>query len=97
MKLNTTPRLAVTDPVVQREFREHAVQVNLLSEGRLSASYAALAAAPASGTYAQGDFVRNAAPTEAGTSGAKYVVTGWVCVIDGTPGTFVECRSLTGN
>ncbi len=32
MKLNTTPRVGVNDPSLQRELREHADQVNRLSE-----------------------------------------------------------------
>jgi len=79
--------------------REAEAQVNALAEGLVAASYTAHTAAP-TGTaqaYAQGDFVRNSEPTEAGTAGSKYVVLGFVCVASGTPGTWVECRSLTGN
>jgi hypothetical protein len=47
--------------------------------------------------YAQGDFVRNSTPVEAGAATAKYVITGWICVAGGTPGTFKESRVLTGN
>ena len=97
MKLNTTPRVAQNDPNMQREFRDHAQQVNALSEGRISAVYNAQTAAPTTGTYAQGDFIRNSAPVEAGSSPDKYVVYGWLCVAGGTPGTFVPCRFLTGN
>lgn len=97
MKLNTTPRVGVNDPVLQRELREHATQVNLLSEGRIAAEYGASTAAPTTGTHAQGDFMRNSAPTELGTGGSKYVIFGWVCVSGGTPGTWLQCRYLTGN
>jgi hypothetical protein len=54
-------------------------------------------AAPTSGTWAVGDKVRNTAPAEAGSSGSKYTVAGWVCTAGGTPGTWLEMRSLTGN
>jgi len=54
-------------------------------------------AAPAFGVALQGWFVRNTAPTEAGTAGSKYVVFGWMCVSAGTPGTWVPLRVLTGN
>jgi parallel beta-helix repeat protein len=54
-------------------------------------------AAPASGTWAVGDTVRNTAPAEAGSTPNKYVVTGWVCTAAGTPGTWLDMRSLTGN
>lgn len=52
---------------------------------------------PTSGTWAQGNFVRNSAPSEAGSGGSKYVIIGWSCVASGTPGTWVACRCLTGN
>lgn len=96
-KLNTTPRIGIQDTVVWRELREHATQVNLLSEGKLSGSYAALTAAPTTGTHAKGDFVRNSDPSELGSVSSKYVIFGWVCVTGGSPGTFVQCRFLTGN
>lgn len=97
MKLNTTPLAAQNDPAMQREFREHAQQVNALSEGRITAAYNALPSIPTAGTYAQGDFVRNSAPVEAGAAASKYVVIGWICVAGGTPGTFLPMRVLTGN
>ena len=96
MKLNVTPRIP-NDPVLFRELREHAMQVNQMAEGKISAFYQAATAAPTTGTWAQGDFVRNSAPTEQGAAGSKYVVFGWLCVASGTPGTFVPCRFLTGN
>ena len=97
MKLNTTPRVGATDPVLQRELREHASQVNLLSEGRIAGRYNALTAAPTGGTAMQGDFVANSAPSELGTAGSKYFIEGWTCVVSGTPGTWVQKRCLTGN
>lgn len=54
-------------------------------------------APPATGRYAQGDVLRNSAPTELGTAGSRYVIVGWVCVATGTPGTWREMRVLTGN
>jgi len=97
MKLNLQPRLLLPkDPNMERELREHAQQVNLLTEGRISANYTAVPSVPTTGTYAPGDFVRNSAPAELGTSGSKYVIFGWLCVTGGTPGTFVQCRFLTG-
>jgi hypothetical protein len=97
MKLNTTPRVGTSDPVLQRELREHATQVNLLSEGRIAGFYTALTAAPTSGSWMQGDSVMNTAPSELGTAGSKYVIEGWTCVVSGTPGTWVQRRFLTGN
>lgn len=96
-RLNLSPRVGMNDPVLQRELREHAAQVNNLTEGRVSAVTNATAAAPTAGANAQGDFVRNSAPTELGAASSKYVIFGWVCVASGTPGTWVQCRYLTGN
>ena len=97
MKLNIQPRVALQDVAMQRELREHALQVNMLSEGRISATNNASTAAPTTGAYAQGDFVRNSAPSELGSASSKYVIFGWLCVSSGTPGTFMQCRFLTGN
>ena len=96
-RLNTTPRVGINDPAIQSELRDHAQQVNNLTEGRISAVTNATTAAPTTGPNQQGDFVRNSAPVEAGAALSKYVVIGWVCVASGTPGTWVQCRVLTGN
>lgn len=95
-RINTTPRVPKSDPALERVLREHAVQINQLAEGRISAAYSALPSAPVGGTWAQGDFVRNSAPVELGASPNKYVIHGWQCVSGGTPGAWVECRFLTG-
>lgn len=97
MRVNTSPRVGVKDPDLQRELREHAQQVNALSEGRIGGHYNAATAAPTTGMYQQGDFVRNLTPTELGTTPNKYVIFGWLAVAGGSPGTFVQCRFLTGN
>jgi hypothetical protein len=68
----------------------------LMRMGRL-AGYNSAAAAPTGNTWAKGDIVRNSAPAEAGVALAKYVVTGWICTVSGTPGTWLEMRVLTGN
>lgn len=97
MKLNTTPKTAPLDPVIQKEFRDHAVQVNLLSEGKIAARYSATTASPTTGTWARGDYVTNSEPSELGSGGSKYVIKGWICVVAGEPGTWVQDRCLTGN
>jgi hypothetical protein len=73
--------------------------INRLSEGRIYQSYNAAAAAPTGTTvsYQLGDYVRNTTPTELGAGGSKYLVLGFVCVAAGTPGTWREVRTLTGN
>lgn len=96
-KINTTPRVAKNDPVLERVLREHAQLINAVAEGRMAAAYNALTAPPTGGMWARGDFVRNSAPTELGSPGSKYVVHGWLCVDGGSPGTWVQCRYLTGN
>lgn len=96
MKLNTTPRINA-DVALLRELKEHAAQVNALSEGRLAGTYNAQTAAPTTGTWAIGDYIKNSAPAEAGSAASKYVILGWVCTVSGTPGTWLQCRALTGN
>jgi hypothetical protein len=71
-------------------------QLNGLSEGRIANRYNAAASAPTTGSYQQGDFIPNSAPTEAGTGGWTYIVAGWICTVSGTPGTFEEFRVSTG-
>ncbi len=96
------PRLAVNSGAALAESLERwasgmTSQLNNISEERLTGYHAAITAAPTTGSYAVGDFVRNSTPSEAGTAGSKYVIIGWVCTVAGSPGTFVECRCLTGN
>ena len=82
---------------VESIFRLIDTQVNALSEGRLAGTYNASTAAPTTGTYAIGDFIRNSAPAELGGAGSMYVILGFVCTASGTPGTWKQCRVLTGN
>lgn len=77
--------------------RQIATSHNLLAEEKIVSHYRAHTAAPTTGSWAQGDFVRNSAPAEAGAASSKYVVTGWICTVSGTPGTWLACRVLTGN
>lgn len=72
-------------------------QVNGISEGTMAAFHNAQTAAPTTGTWAQGDVIKKSNPVEAGGAGAKYVIIGWVCTVSGTPGTWLEMRTLTGN
>lgn len=96
MKLDVTPRRKL-DPAEDLWYRQIARQVNTLSEGGISANYNAATAAPTTGTWAQGDFIKNSAPSELGSAASKYVIHGWQCTVSGTPGTWVQCRFLTGN
>ncbi|MEL4181244.1 right-handed parallel beta-helix repeat-containing protein [Roseateles sp. PN1] len=45
----------------------------------------------------QGDRIENKAPSELGTSPNKYTINGWICTIQGDPGTWQQQRMLTGN
>lgn len=92
----TTQRVSV-EPALLSLLRDMAAQLNGISEGALYASHNAMTAAPTTGNWAQGDTIRNSAPVEAGTAGSKYIVTGWICTASGTPGTWADLRSLTGN
>ena len=107
MRIDTNPRL----PLVSQKdayavdlsrrlyelFRAIANQLNGVSEGSIVAATNAATSAPTTGTYYQGDFIKNSAPTELGTAGSKYVIDGWTCVATGSPGTWVQKRFLTGN
>lgn len=96
MKINVTPRTK-EDAETTRFYKQLAYQINAISEGRIAGFYTAATAAPTTGTWAQGDFVLNSAPVEAGTAGSKYLVHGWRCSVAGTPGTWLQCRFLTGS
>ena len=72
-------------------------QVNNLSEGSISASFNAFTSRPTTGTYAQGDFIKNSKPAALGNSPNQYIVAGWICIVSGEPGTWTECRFLIGN
>ena len=52
--------------------------------------------APTTGNWSIGDMVKNSAPSELGSVSSKYVIIGWVCVANGSPGTWKEMRTLTG-
>lgn len=52
--------------------------------------------APTVGMWKIGDEVININPSEMGSSSKKYIVDKWVCIKAGIPGTWKECRTLTG-
>lgn len=81
---------------LQTLLRDAGAKVNALSEGRISGRDGTFTAAPTGGEWAQGDLIPNSAPAELGSAGSKYVILGWVCVASGSPGTWKECRVLTG-
>ena len=103
MKLSPDQRLPNNDDIsslktrLSEIFRNLTTQLNGVSEGRLSAFHNAYTAAPTTGTWAVGDFIKKSNPTEAGIATAKYIIIGWTCTVGGSPGTWLENRTLTGN
>jgi hypothetical protein len=65
-RLNMYPRIGSSDPTLLRELGEHAQLINAMTDGRLAGTNNATTAAPTTGPHAQGDYVRNSAPSEAG-------------------------------
>jgi hypothetical protein len=101
MKLNEEVQVPAEAPTwlskfLFANFRAIGRKVNGLSSGTFYAIDGQATAAPTTGAWGKGDFLRNTAPTEAGAGGSKYLVFGWVCETAGTPGTWCECRFLTG-
>jgi hypothetical protein len=66
--------------VLQDHLRKVSEQVNSLTEGRIGANYNALSAAPTSGLFAIGDFVKRIDPEVSGSA----LQVGWVCVQEGS-------------
>ncbi len=102
MKIDLDARLPVADDFRQLRarlsdlHRQVAVQLNNLSEGALVGKYTASTAAPTTGTWARGDEITNSEPAVLGSAASQYIIDKWRCVTGGTPGTWVECRTLTG-
>lgn len=78
--------------------RAICTQVDGLTAGGIAYLDNAASAAPTGSAvaYASGDMVRKLNPTVQGTVGAQYVTAAFLCVADGSPGTWVEFRGLTG-
>lgn len=77
--------------------RDLGNRLNALSVGSLSGVRGVATAVPTTGLWAKGDVLRNSAPAEAGVALSKYVIYGWICTVSGSPGTWLELRTLTGN
>lgn len=103
MRLPSDPRFPLQAADVNfisqltKVYRQLGAQLNMLTEGSIQAVTNAGTAAPTAGTYQKGDYIRNSNPSELGTTSSKYVVTGFICVTAGTPGTWLQTRALTGN
>lgn len=98
-RIDTLPRFpADLDQTVRKLtelFRAVALQLNGISEGSIVANYSARTSIPTTGTWKQGDMLRNTAPEVQGTFPWQYVVFGWICVESGTPGTWQEIAMST--
>lgn len=104
MKLNELPTLPLAPssprdlyPALTKFMRETAQKVNQIGSGSYSGFDGQSTAAPTTGTWAQGDFIKNSNVSELGAAASKYVILGFICTVGGTPGTWLQCRVLTGN
>lgn len=91
------PYLVALTKALGRLFRDQAKRHDMLSYGHLVGTDGRGTAAPTTGTWAKGDYIRNSSPSELGTAGSKYWIRGWWCSVAGTPGTWLQDRGLTGN
>ena len=78
--------------------RAIGTHVDGLVDGSIAYRDNAVSVAPTSSVVppAAGDLLWKLNPTVQGTVGAQYVTYAFMCVADGTPGTWVELRGLTG-
>lgn len=103
MRIPTEIRLPQSPEGLARQltaqWREMATQLNQVTEGQVAGFTNATTAAPTGGAvnYNLGDFILNSEPAELGSVGSKYIIHGWRCVAAGNPGTWLQCRFLTGN
>lgn len=74
---------------IRDEFRRHATQVGLVSEGSIEGHYNARSSIP-TGPAANADKVWKKPVIAEGASGAKYIVIGWIGV--GDPAAWQEMR-----
>lgn len=81
---------------LQRGMREISQNLNSVLSGN-AFNYSEGTAAPTTGSFAANAFRRNTAPTELGVAPNKYIILGWITPAGGSPGTWYECRTLTGN
>lgn len=90
------------DPALMREMMRNIEDaINRLSESRAYQKTNAASTDPATSgdgdAYTVGDFVPNNNITEQGSAGSMYLLIGWYCLADGSPGVWREARVLTGN
>lgn len=91
------PYLEDLDFALQRELKGIALRHDLIASGMIEGTTGRGTSAPTTGTWAQGDYIKNSNPSELGSAGSKYWIRGWWCSVGGTPGTWLQDRGLTGN
>ena len=96
---DSDPYLHALHYSMSQHLRDIAEQMNKLSEGRQDAHYNEHTAAPTTGVYALGDFVRHGSAHETGSVGDKHTFAGFQCVSEGSASaaSFVEVHWSTGN
>lgn len=79
-------------------FRQHADQINAVAEGMMHGFHLARTSAPTGIVMQVGDFIPKIDPSETGSTGSKYSLSGWRCVVAGTASatSVVEVRAPTG-
>jgi hypothetical protein len=81
------------------EMNPSTLNADLIVQGGLRTTYAS--AMPTTGSYRQGDYVRNTQPALLGTPNNRYVVKGWIRLTTGSAHVlnrdWAEDRALTGN
>lgn len=89
-KLSLTQRVPRQyDPqIISELFRLVELQLNTLTEGRASAYHGSATAAPTTGAWVIGDWIKNSAPASAG-------YFGFVCTVSGSPGTWKSFGLIT--
>lgn len=98
LQLETNPQFSPQNLTYQLTalLQQNAVLTNNLAGGRIVGRRRDTAA-PTTGGHNLGDIMWNSAPAELGSVSSKYVIIGWICTAAGTPGTWLEMRTLTGN
>lgn len=105
MRLDETPLLGNVEPglkvALTRVLKNIAIKVNQLGGGYISGNDNTNIAAPSTGSWFLGDYVKKSNPVQAGAPGAKYVIKGWIRVTSGSGNAlntdWLEDRALTGN